>query len=189
MRWLFGSIKDWKTFCSEAYRVCKPGAWFESLEASTVISSDDNTVDGDSAMGQWGKLFIEGSKQLGSSVTVVEDGTQKKAMEEAGFINIHEFNFKVSDDLPSLGLPLTFEKNPIGTWPKDPILKEMGGYTKYGLETDSEGFILFMAHTLGWSRDEILVYIAHFRREMRSGKHHGYFAQKVVWGQKPSADS
>lgn len=65
----------------------------------------------------------------------------------------------------------------------------MGAYTKYGLETDTEGFILFMAHTLGWSRSEILVYIAHFRRELRSGKHHGYFEQKVVWGQKPLATS
>ncbi|KAH7133077.1 S-adenosyl-L-methionine-dependent methyltransferase [Dactylonectria estremocensis] len=171
MRWLFGSIKDWDALCSEAFRVCKPGAWFESLEASPVVSSDDNTVDPNSAMGHWGKFFIEGSKKLGNSVTVVEDGTQKKAMEKAGFINIQEFNFK----------------NPIGDWPKDPVMKEMGAYTKYGLETDSEGFVLFMAHILGWSRPEILVYIAHLRREMRSGKHHGYFAQKLVWGQKPDS--
>lgn len=65
----------------------------------------------------------------------------------------------------------------------------MGPYTKFGLETDSEGFVLFMAHTLGWSRDEIQVYIAHFRRELRSGKYHGYFSQKVVWGQKPGTAS
>ncbi|KAH6962435.1 S-adenosyl-L-methionine-dependent methyltransferase [Ilyonectria sp. MPI-CAGE-AT-0026] len=173
MRWLFGSIKDWNELSSEAFRVCKPGGWFESLEASTVVSTDDDTVDGNSAMGQWGKFFIEGSKKMGTSATVVEDGTQKTAMEQAGFINIQEFNFK----------------NPIGDWPKDPIMKEMGAYTKYGLDTDSEGFVLFMAHTLGWTRPEILVYLAHFRRELRSGEHHGYFRQKVVWGQKPDAAS
>ncbi|KAM5353328.1 hypothetical protein ACJZ2D_016769 [Fusarium nematophilum] len=146
MRWLVGSMRDWEALCSEAFRVCKPGGWLESHEASSIIKSDDNTVDGKSAMGQWGKLFIEGSKKIGTSFT-----------------------------------------NPIGGWSKDPIEKEMGPYTKFGLETDTEGFVLFMAHTLGWSREEIQVYIAHFRRELRSGKHHGYFRQKVVWGQKPEA--
>ncbi len=46
-------------------------------------------------MGQWGKFFIEGSKKLGSSFTIVEDRTQRKAMENAGFVDIREFDFKV----------------------------------------------------------------------------------------------
>ncbi|EGU84191.1 hypothetical protein FOXB_05300 [Fusarium oxysporum f. sp. conglutinans Fo5176] len=162
-------VRDWDAFFSEAYRVCKPGAWIESHEASCNVSSDDGTVAPNSAMGHWGEFFKEGGKKIGTSFSVVEDGTQRKAMEKAGFINIQEFDFR----------------NPVGTWPKDPVEKRMGAYSKYGLETDSEGFILFMAHTLGWTREEILVYIAQFRREIRSGKHHGYFAQKVVWGQKP----
>lgn len=104
LRWLVGSIKDWDALCSEAFRVCKPGGWIESHEASSNIESDDGTVDGDSAMGQWGKFFIEGSKKIGSSFTVVEDGTQRKALEKAGFINIQEFNFRVRhpDTIPTL---------------------------------------------------------------------------------------
>ncbi|CZR37877.1 uncharacterized protein FPRO_06932 [Fusarium proliferatum ET1] len=171
VRWLMGSVRDWDAFFSEAYRVCKPGAWIESHEASCNVSSDDGTVAPNSAMGHWGEFFKEGGKKIGTSFSVVEDGTQRKAMEQAGFINIQEFDFR----------------NPVGTWPTDPVEKRMGAYSKYGLETDSEGFILFMAHTLGWTREEILVYVAQFRREIRSGKHHGYFAQKVVWGQKPES--
>ncbi|KAJ3535436.1 hypothetical protein NM208_g7135 [Fusarium decemcellulare] len=173
MRWLVGSIKDWPALSAEAFRVCKPGGWVESHETSSIITSDDDTVDGDSAMGQWGKIFIEGSKKIGSSFTVVEDETQKKALEKAGFTNIQEFNFK----------------NPLGDWPKDPAMKEMGRYTKFSLERDIEGTVLFMAHTLGWSRPEIQVYISQLRRELRSGKHHGYYRQKVVWGQKPETTS
>ncbi|PTD08935.1 Secondary metabolism regulator LAE1 [Fusarium culmorum] len=169
-RWLMGSVGNWDSFFSEAFRVCKPGGWVESHEAASTISSDDNTVDPSSAMGHWGKFFIEGSKKIGTSFTVVEDGTQRKAMEKAGFVNIQEFDFR----------------NPIGSWPYNPVEKQMGSYTKHGLDTDSEGFVLFMAHTLGWSREDILAYVAQFRREIRSGKHHGYFAQKVVWGQKPN---
>lgn len=45
-----------------------------------------------------------------------------------------------------------------------------------------------MANVLqGWSRDEIQVYIATLRRELRSGEHHAYYRQKVVWGRKPEA--
>lgn len=95
-RWLFGSIKSWGDFFAEAFRVCKPGGWVESHEAASSISSDDNTVDSNSAMGHWGKFFLEGSKKIGTSFTVVEDGTQRKAMEAAGFINIQEFDFRVS---------------------------------------------------------------------------------------------
>ncbi|MBE3048385.1 hypothetical protein IMZ48_38955 [Candidatus Bathyarchaeota archaeon] len=61
----------------------------------------------------------------------------------------------------------------------------MGTLSQVALESDIEGYILFMASTVGWSREEITVYIAHFRREIRSGKFCPYFYQKVVWGRKP----
>jgi ubiquinone/menaquinone biosynthesis C-methylase UbiE len=96
MRWLVGSIKDWNGLFAEAFRVCRPGGWFETFETSSIITSDDNTVDEDSAMGQWGKFFIEGAEKIGASFTVVEDNTQRKALEKAGFVNIQEFEFKVS---------------------------------------------------------------------------------------------
>jgi ubiquinone/menaquinone biosynthesis C-methylase UbiE len=91
-----GSVRDWDAFFSEAYRVCKPGAWIESHEASCNVSSDDGTVAPNSAMGHWGEFFKEGGKKIGTSFSVVEDGTQRKAMEKAGFINIQEFDFRVS---------------------------------------------------------------------------------------------
>ncbi|RBR26848.1 uncharacterized protein FIESC28_00429 [Fusarium coffeatum] len=61
-------------------------------------------------------------------------------------------------------------RNPIGDWPEDPVEKQMGIYTKHGLQKDSEGFVLFMAHTLGWTREEILDYVGQFRKEIGTGK-------------------
>jgi hypothetical protein len=46
-------------------------------------------------MGQWDKIFIEGSKSSGRSFTVLADNLQRKAMEEAGFVDIEEWNYKV----------------------------------------------------------------------------------------------
>lgn len=96
MRWLLGSIKDWDALMRQAYRVLRPGAYFEILEPSAIIESDDGSVTEASALGQWGKFFINGGKQIGRSFTVLEEEIQRKSMEAAGFVDIQEFNYKVS---------------------------------------------------------------------------------------------
>lgn len=96
MRWLSGSIPDWSALMREAVRVCRPGGWVQSWEPSAQLISDDETVPADSAMGQWGKFFIEGGRKIGNTFTVVEDELQRKVMEEAGLVDIQEFYFKVS---------------------------------------------------------------------------------------------
>ena len=95
-RYLLGSVGDWIALAKDAYRCLKPGGYFESYEASPFIGSEDGSVKDTSAMGQWGKLFVEGGKKLGQPFTIVPDGTQKKALEEAGFVDIHEWDFNVS---------------------------------------------------------------------------------------------
>ncbi len=64
----------------------------------------------------------------------------------------------------------------------------MGMYAQAAFENDSEGFILYFASVLeGWSKEEIQVYLAHFRREIRLGQKHGWYWQKNVWARKPEA--
>ena len=58
-------------------------------------------------------------------------------------------------------------------------------YNSAVLLSDIEGYVLFMADTLGWSNMEIQAYIAHLRSEVKSGKFHSYYLQKVIWGRKP----
>ena len=74
---------------------------------------------------------------------------------------------------------------PLGSWPLDPRKKEIGRYAQLGFGLDVEGFILLLASAVGWSKEEILVYASHFRRELRNPKYHGYYKQKAVWGRKP----
>jgi len=74
---------------------------------------------------------------------------------------------------------------PVGAWPEDEKQKEVGRFAQLSIEQDIEGYVLLIATTLGWTRDEILVYIAHIKREVRSGKLHPYYRQKIVWGRKP----
>ena len=96
VRWLVGSIPDWTALFKQAYRCLKPGAYLESHEASARVLSDDGSVHDDSALGQWGEIFIEGGRKIGRPFTVVEDDLQKKAMEAAGFIDVKVTTFKVN---------------------------------------------------------------------------------------------
>lgn len=98
MRYMTGSlsVQAWYDLFREAFRCTKPGGYFESFEAAPFFDSDDDTVTDTSALSQWGKLFVEGGKKIGTTFTMVIDGTQRKGMEEAGYVDIEERDFKVS---------------------------------------------------------------------------------------------
>lgn len=95
LRWLLGSVPNWDALFEEAYKATKPGGWVQSHEPSCIYKSDHTTIKEDSALGQWGKFYIEGGKKMGNSCLIVEDDLQKKGMEAAGFVDIQEFNYKV----------------------------------------------------------------------------------------------
>lgn len=104
IRFLTGCVADWEALMKAACRCLKPGGYIESMEPSAYIQSDDNTIEPDSAMGQWGKIFVEGGSKMGRPFTVVEDELQNKALEKAGFVDIQEKKHKVSDALQVLRL-------------------------------------------------------------------------------------
>ncbi len=92
----------------------KPGGYLESYEASPRVYSDDDTLGDKSAISQWGSLFIEGGKKIGRSFDIVEENTQNKAMQDAGFVDIQEKWIKVRahsfhSSSPSPSLFLTTE--------------------------------------------------------------------------------
>ena len=103
MRWLVGSIDDWYRLFKQAFECLRPGGWFESYEMSTTWYSDDGSVTDKTALGQWGKIYVEGGRQSGRTFTVLDDELQRKAMEAAGFVDIQERNIKVRQ--PSTGGP------------------------------------------------------------------------------------
>lgn len=76
-------------------------------------------------------------------------------------------------------------QRPLGPWPKDPVLKEVGALSHIALKEDAEGYVLYMASILGWSNMEIQVYLAQFRQELGTNTLCAYNTQRVLWGRKP----
>ncbi|KAJ3459203.1 hypothetical protein MRS44_015276 [Fusarium solani] len=170
MRYLVGSVKDWSSLFEQAFRACKPGGWVESFEGVPVMQSDDGSVPDDSAMAGWGKTFIEAGRKIGRSFTVVDDNVQEEGMTAAGLVDIESRIFKV----------------PIGRWPKDQNYRNIGLFAQEVLEGDVEGHVLHVADLAwGWSKEQVTVYCAKLRKEIRSGKHHPYYRIKIVYGRKP----
>lgn len=95
LRLLVGSISDWEALLTEAYRALKPGGWVESFEGAAYFESDDGTLTEAHALGQWGKLFANFGETIGRPFTLVADDIQKRSMQAAGFVDIHEAEYKV----------------------------------------------------------------------------------------------
>lgn len=169
MRWLVGSVADWTALMRDAFRCLKPGAYIESHEGSPNLTSDDGTVTETSAVAQWGKLFRSGGDKIGRPFTLIEDGVVRRAMEEAGFVDVSVRNYKC----------------PIGGWARDRKMAEMGEYMRLAFEQDAEGAVLFMADLQGWTREEIMVYNAMLRSELRDKNKHAYFPSQVIYARKP----
>jgi len=76
-------------------------------------------------------------------------------------------------------------KLPIGPWPQDPQLRQVGLLNLKQVLDGLEGFSLRLyCDVLGWSETEAHVLLAKVRRELMSGKLHCYVDLHVVYGQK-----
>ncbi|KAF5026340.1 hypothetical protein F66182_1548 [Fusarium sp. NRRL 66182] len=168
IRYLFGAIKDYTALFQEAYRCCAPGGWVQSAEADIEFRSDDGTVDLEPNLGLFTKLFQEGGKVLGVPFFVYEQ--QAKGFKEAGFEDIKTVDYKI----------------PVGGWPKDKKLSEVGKFVQATLENDLEGYTLMLwQDVLQWPKDEYQLFLLGLRKAFKNPKIHTYMKVRYVYGRKP----
>lgn len=75
---------------------------------------------------------------------------------------------------------------PIGGWPKDPKIKEIGRYERMQMLDAVEPYSLALfSRALGWSREEIMVQVAKVRQDLADPKYHMYSYFHFVSGRKP----
>lgn len=121
-------------------------------------------------MGEW---IVYGKKVfaiMGKEIMVYEK--MRGQIEEAGFADVEERKYKW----------------PIGTWPKNRKMKELGAFTRAHLDAGLEGWTLRgLTGLLGWTKEEVYAYCAGMRADMRNPKLHGIHEMRVVYARKPLA--
>jgi hypothetical protein len=103
--------------------------------------------------------------------TPVDDPSRWKAQFEAqGFENVTEVVYKL----------------PCSPWALDKRYKLLGLWEQHNLLQNLEGMTMrIFAKGLGWDEDEILVFNALLRKDLRNLNYHCYWPFYVVYAQKP----
>ncbi|KAI8649945.1 hypothetical protein NCS56_01445800 [Fusarium sp. Ph1] len=168
LRAMTGSIRNWPKFFTQAYHNLSPGGFIELMDPIYPVISDDETVSKDTAVYKWSSLMNEAATKIGSGL---DSGLRyKDQLIEAGFVNVVETPYKW----------------PMNTWPKDKKTKELGAWGNVNLVGGAQGLSLALfTKVLGWSPEELEVFLVDVRKDLCDKKLHGYWRVNVVYGQKP----
>ncbi|KAJ4181538.1 hypothetical protein NW767_014125 [Fusarium falciforme] len=167
-RELEGCISDDDELFRRAFLHLAPGGYIEFQAANPRWMSDDGTADKAENAQSWLKVLLEGSAKFGKPLEIAVDWKGK--MEKAGFVDVQQ----------------EVRKMPIGAWPKDPKLKEMGRYQGVQQIQAVESYTPRLFSTvLGWTEEEIQVYVAKVRKDLKNPSIHLYLPIYFVWGRKP----
>ncbi|KAI5816918.1 S-adenosyl-L-methionine-dependent methyltransferase [Pyronema omphalodes] len=169
VRGLSGGVQDWPILLKQAYETLKPGGYIESFEFQKFnMYSDDGTYNSYTAMWRYYDLLNKAAEKSGRPLTPKEPF--KKAITDAGFVNVTQKKFKL----------------PLGTWPAEQKMKELGRW--FALVGDS-GFeahgLALLTRFLDMDVKEVKKLIEDCRAEVRSRKVHGYGILTLVVAQKP----
>jgi len=167
-RYLAGSIKDWPRLVSQAYDSLKPGGWIELQDFDMTFYTRGGEFKRGCPADVWPRQIADGIRTFGMEP---EPGHQLEGwVRDAGFINV-----------AAIPLPI-----PLGPWPKDQVLKEVGTFNMLqfldGLEAIS---LRVFTHVHKWNPKEVEVFLAQVRNDFRNSKmqmQHDYY---IVYGQKP----
>lgn len=134
-----------------------PGGWVEYQDFDLEYKCDDDTVTEEHSMRKWMNALMDASKRIGRNPA---PGPNLEGwVKDAGFKDVQSQKIKI----------------PIGTWPKDPELKEIGLCNLAQVLDGLEAFTLrLFRDVLGWKQEEVIVLLSLVRKELKSAKLHAY---------------
>ncbi|KAF5983936.1 s-adenosyl-l-methionine-dependent methyltransferase [Fusarium coicis] len=154
IRYLHGAIDDWKKLYRQAFTHVRPGGWVESLEIDIEAHSENPKIEKDEGhiSKKWCKLFFECGRKPGRTWKIARDGRQEEYMREAGFTELVFRSWKL----------------PVGGWPQDKKLKQIGLYNGAFIDHSIDAFAIFpIGEILGWSKEEVTVLVSQMRKALK----------------------
>ncbi|KAF4829369.1 Secondary metabolism regulator LAE1 [Colletotrichum tropicale] len=167
-RTLSGSILDPVKLVDSIYNQLEPGGWFEAQDVCMDARSDDDTIPKDSFLVQWAVEVVDAMDKINRTLRLPL--LWKQLLIDRGFVDVQE----------------TVYKWPTNTWPRNRMMKDIGGWGLANLDTFLETAALgTLTNIKGWSREEVLVLCAKARKEMRDPTIHIWWPVYVVSGRRP----
>ncbi|KAG6002481.1 hypothetical protein E4U54_000870 [Claviceps lovelessii] len=167
------AIKDWDRLYRRAFEHLKAGAWMEMQEIHHRPRSAtmDDLVTMDHPVAKFWNLVTEGLAALGVDLDISSGGILAGKMQQAGFRNVTERVFHV----------------PIGTWPKNKVLKTVGLYWRTilldGLQAIAMGPL---TRGLRWNREQVEMLLMEVRQAYHDNNALMYMPLHVIYAQKPT---
>lgn len=167
-RYMAGSIKDWPRLIRQCYDNLKPGGWLELQESVNVMYSEDGSLKPDSYMVRLMDGLIKACNKIGRTMDPAP--SMEGWVKEAGFSKIQKHRFRI----------------PVGSWPKDPRLKECGSFMRVNFVEGVEAFTAALfTDVLGWDPAEVKAINTGVRNEAMRNDIHPIFDFLVFAAQKP----
>ncbi|OIW25664.1 S-adenosyl-L-methionine-dependent methyltransferase [Coniochaeta ligniaria NRRL 30616] len=169
-RYMAACIKDWPKLVGNIYEHLAPGGWAEFQDFDLQYYSEDGSLTDDHDTIKWINTLLDAARKIGRDPC--PGASLDKWVRDAGFQDVVHQKFRF----------------PVGPWPKDPKLKEVGMYNLSQVLQGLEAFSLrLFCDVLGWQQEEVLVLTSKVRKELRNMSIHSQFDFHVVYGRKPTA--
>ncbi|TQV93396.1 hypothetical protein V2A60_010191 [Cordyceps javanica] len=166
------ALKDWMRLFRRALEHLKPGGWIELQEIHHAPRSAniDTELPETHLVAQFWSNVSAGLGNLGVDLNISSGGQLTKMLQEAGYVNVTERVFHV----------------PIGTWPKNKVLKTVGLYWRTILLDGLQAIALGpMVRGLNWKREEVEVFLTSVRRAYHDNNALMYMPLHIIYAQKP----
>ncbi|KAL1981103.1 hypothetical protein VTN96DRAFT_3086 [Rasamsonia emersonii] len=169
-RTISGCVHDWPRLLRQSYTHLKPGGYFEIVEVAIWAWSDDGSLKEDSPYIQWLTHLNQAGDKTGRKMNVAPE--LRRWVTDAGFEDVTEKVYVV----------------PLGPWPKDPRLKELGKWETVVAPESVEAYGLRLyTQILGRSPEEARTQQERVKKQFRERSLHAYTKVYAVYGRKPQA--
>lgn len=164
---MIGAFQDWPKYVSQCFEFLEPNGHLEMHDIDFVIKCDDGSLPSNSALVRWNNYMHDGANKAGFPLDAIAH--VPSMMRKAGFVDV-------------VATPI---KWPINTWPKDKRFKELGKWVSENFNWGAESMSLALfTRALGWSVQEVQVFAAAMRADLRNRKIHAYWNFWIIHGRK-----
>ncbi|KAF1845544.1 S-adenosyl-L-methionine-dependent methyltransferase [Cucurbitaria berberidis CBS 394.84] len=165
---MIGAMQSWPRYVEQCFQFLETDGYFEVQDIDLVIKCDDGSLPTNSSIVRWHNYMHDAADKAGFPLDAISHVPEM--MRNAGFVDI-------------VSTPI---KWPINSWPKDRKYKELGKWVSENFCWGAESFCLALfTRALGWSVEEVQVFAAALRTDLRNKKLHAYWNFYVIHGRKP----